>query len=221
MQEVLLSLCKTYPDLSESVRDVILRLDKWSDFLTQRVPGDIWLKIFVDCVDSCPSSISILSRVCKAWNHFVRKHARRLIHAYLSKYHLINPQCVWLQKSLTILISVQSVESLKQYNTYPGGHNLWGFEIDISREILRSGKPEKTTMAVEHTEISVEQGWRTGFAFGDPTKKKPYHFLVKSVKHAPLFNNDVYSGKVSTILVPKPYAVETRDGDIVIKRQKI
>lgn len=221
MQEVLSSLCKTYPDMSESLKDVILRLDKWSDFLTQRVPGDIWLKIFIDCVTTHHSSISFLAQVCKAWNHVVRKHARRLIHVYLNLYLLIHRHHVWLQKSITILIDVQSVESLKQYNRYPGGHNLWGFEIDTSREILRSGKPENSSIAIEYTVISAEQGWASGFAFKNPTKEKSYHFSVKSVKCAPLFNKDVYSGKVRTILVPKPYVVETRDGDIVIKRQKI
>ena len=221
MQEVLLNLCKTYPDMSDSVRDVIARLDKWSDFLTHGVPGDIWLKIFIDSVTTHFPSISRLAQVCKTWNHVVRKHARRLIHVYLNRYHLIHPHHVWVQKPLTILIGIQSVESLKQYNKYPGGHNLWGFEIDVRREMMRSGEPEKSNVAIEYTQISADSGWENGFAFKNSTDKKSYHFLVKSVKHAPLMNNDVYSGEVSTLLVPKNYEVETRDGDIIIKRQKV
>lgn len=222
MQEVLSSLCNTYPDMSDSLRDVIARLDKWSDFLTQRVPGDIWLKIFIDSVTNQSLSISFLARVCETWNHVVRKHARRLIHVYLNKVWCFNEKCVCgCKKTLTILIDVQSVESLKKYNKNPGGESLWGFHVDRNRNMLRSGKPEQSDEAIEYTEISAGQGWSSGFAFKNPNKENSYLMLARYVKCATMLNGDVYSGEVNTILVPKNYEMDIRDGDIIIKRQKV
>lgn len=197
---VTLSNLRIDPNLIESI---IKAHDRWNDFLRHKVPTDIWLNIFQKSLSGKFREISKIAHVCKHWNDIVRKNAMQLIYVHLCCKLTSN----WHHKALWSLIKFNSAK-LKDFESF------WGFEIDNTTKKFHNVTNEHEVGAMISENGMIEMGKTAKVG-------NKYSVITDSVMFAELFNNQLYSGKVSTILLPTDgYDIEKTSDTIIIKLRK-
>lgn len=197
---VTLSNLRIDPNMIECIIDAY---ERWNDFLRHKVPADIWLNIFQKSLSGRSREISKIAQVCKHWNDIVRKNATQLIHVHLS----CNLTSNWHHTALWSLIKFNS-EKLKDFESF------WGFVIDDTAKHFNNitKENEVAAMIVENGTIILGQAAKIG---------NKYSILTSSVMFAKLFNDRLYSGKVTTMYLPVDgYDIEKTSDAIIIKLKK-